>query len=261
MQLKPAWITERGGADIMNIMKVKRLFPMLALLLFAAILQGCGGGASTETNPVTESSGNVNSSSYTGPAAQTDDIRSFQVNVWERLRTSSRCGACHVEGGQNPQFVRGDDINLAYAVANPLIDLDNPASSRLVTKVGGGHNCWLSNDAACATAITSYIEAWAEGSTGGARTIQLVAPLVKVPGATRTFPSDENATDFENTVWPILTANCATCHASTAATPQQPYFASDDVAEAYTAVQSKINLNDPALSRLVLRLRDEFHNC
>ncbi len=33
------------------------------------------------------------------------------------------------------------------------------------------------------------------------------------------------------------------------------------LAIAYEAAKSKINLDDPALSRLVLRLRNEFHNC
>ena len=30
---------------------------------------------------------------------------------------------------------------------------------------------------------------------------------------------------------------------------------------AYAAIKSKINLDNPAASRLVVRLRDEFHNC
>ena len=31
--------------------------------------------------------------------------------------------------------------------------------------------------------------------------------------------------------------------------------------EAYAAARVKINLDEPALSRLVVRLRSEFHNC
>ncbi len=41
----------------------------------------------------------------------------------------------------------------------------------------------------------------------------------------------------------------------------QPFFASNDPDEAYAAVRSKINLDNPASSRLVVRLRSEFHNC
>ncbi len=233
----------------------------LTLLGLALLLEACGGGASTETNPPTSNGGNVNSSSYSGPNAQTDDIRAFQTELWENLRVDTRCGACHVEGKQSPQFVRQDDINLAYAQANPLVDLDSPANSRLVTKVAGGHNCWLPNAAACATAITAYIENWAAGSSSGGRQIQLVAPPAKTPGSTKTFPVDVADTTFATTVWPLLTANCAGCHVDTSATPQAPFFASSVLADAYVAAQAKINLNDPALSRLVVRLRDEFHNC
>ncbi len=240
----------------------------LFIMLSAGLLQGCGGGASTQTNPVTTTTGTVTSSSYTGPTAQTEDVRAFQVNVWERLRDSNRCGACHIEGGQSPEFVRQDDVNLAYAVANPLIDLDNPGNSRLVTKVGGGHNCWLPNAAACATAITSYIEDWAAGAAGGGRQIQLIAPVAKAPGQTKTFPNDVVSGEyaaalasFGANVHPLLTTHCAGCHVDTSPTPQAPFFASGVVADAYVAAQSKINLNDPALSRLVVRLRDEFHNC
>ena len=42
---------------------------------------------------------------------------------------------------------------------------------------------------------------------------------------------------------------------------QQPFFADADVDTAYAAIKSKINLGNPAASRLVVRLRDEFHNC
>ena len=238
-----------------------RLPRALLLMLSIGLLHGCGGGASTQTNPLTTNSGTVNSSSYTGPSAQTEDVRAFQINVWEHLRDSNRCGACHVEGGQSPEFVRQDDVNLAYTVANPLIDLDNPGNSRLVTKIAGGHNCWLPSDAACATAITSYIESWAAGASSGGRQIQLVAPIAKTPGSTKTFPADVNTTTFKTTVWPLLTANCSGCHVDTSPTPQAPFFASPVVADAYAAAESKINLNDPSLSRLVVRLRDEFHNC
>ena len=47
----------------------------------------------------------------------------------------------------------------------------------------------------------------------------------------------------------------------TAATPQAPYLSDTDAQTAYEAAKSKINLDTPANSRLVLRLRNEFHNC
>ena len=213
--------------------RLLQVFLVVAMML----LGGCGGGASTETNPLTTNNTTVNSSSYSGPNAQTEDIRAFQVNVWEPLRDSNRCGACHIEGGQSPMFVRQDDVNLAYSEANPLISLDSPAASRLVTKVGEGptgHNCWLPSVAACQTAITGYIENWAAGTSE----IQLVAPTARAPGSTKSFPALHSDTIFETTVYPLLRANCIGCHINTSATPQTPFFASDDVAEAYEAAKS-----------------------
>ncbi|HHH42511.1 MAG TPA: LamG domain-containing protein [Gammaproteobacteria bacterium] len=236
-------------------------------LLAAMLLSACGGGASTETNPtagLSNNTGNLGISAYTGPNAQTADIRAFQVNVWEPLRVPTKCGACHSPTvGQTPMFVRDDNVNDAYAAANPLIDLDNPAASRLVTKVAEGHNCWVSSPAACATAITGYIQDWAAGTAGGGKQILLTAPVIKDPGATLTFPATAAETAFASTVWPLVrgTAQCVNCHIDSSATKQQPYFASDDVDEAYEAIKSKINLNDPASSRVVIRLRDQFHNC
>jgi hypothetical protein len=273
MRLKPAWVTEKEklGDTVMNKSIVRFFFSdrsnggssvlrTLALLFAAALLHGCGGGASTESNPLTTND-TVSTSGYTGPSAQSNDIAEFQLNVWNPLHSANACVACHIEGGQSPQFVRADDINLAYAEALSLVDRDNPANSRLVTKVAGGHNCWLPDVAACETAMTAFISSWVSASSDGGRQIQLVPPVVKTPGATKTFPDDVNTTNFATTVWPVLTANCSGCHVDTAQNAQSPFFASPVVADAYAAVTSKINLNDPALSRLVVRLRDEFHNC
>ncbi len=232
-----------------------------AVLAIAGLLQACGGGASTESNPVTSNSGSVSTTQYTGPSPITEDVRAYQTNVWQNINSSNRCGACHVENGQTPLFARNDDINQAYTAVLPLVDLTNPANSRLVTKVAGGHNCWDASDAACRKLMISYIERWAAASGGssGGRQIQLVAPVSNPPGTTKTLPAD--STLFGATVHPVLTANCAGCHAETAQNPQSPFFASADVDDAYTAVQSKIDLNNPAASRLVVRLRSEFHNC
>ena len=241
-----------------------------ALLLAAFLLSACGGGASTNSNPtagLTNNTGGLGISAYTGPNALTTDIRGFQVNVWEPLRASNKCGACHSPGvGQAPMFVRDDDVNQAYDAASPLIDLGNPAGSRLVSKVSEGaegHNCWLPSIPACTTAITGYIENWAAGAAGGGKQILLSAPVIKDPGATRTFPATADLTAFSTTVYPLVrgAGQCMDCHIDSSATKQQPYFASDDIDEAYEAIKSKINLNDPASSRVVIRLRDEFHNC
>jgi len=231
------------------------------LLLSLLILGGCGGGADT----VQLTAANLPpTSNYTGPAPATGDVQSFMINVWENLRPNNRCGACHSDdGGQSPMFARDDDVNLAYAAANPLVDLALPSDSRLVTKVAGGHNCWLTSPQACADIITTWIEAWA-GDTGSSagRQIVLTAPVIQDVGQSRNFPADSSAFAAAGGIYELLIAyQCSDCHATASDTPQTPFFADGNVDVAYGAVKQKINLDDPAGSRLVVRLRDEFHNC
>jgi hypothetical protein len=136
----------------------------------------------------------------------------------------------------------------------------------MVIKVGGGHNCWLSSSAACGDILTTWITNWA-GSTAqtAARKIELEPPVLRDPGQSKNFPLD--ATAFAGTVYPLLEQFCSECHSSTSALKQQPFFAegppsdADSVALAYEAAKSKINLDDPAISRFVVRLRAESHNC
>ncbi|HIP53351.1 MAG TPA: LamG domain-containing protein, partial [Chromatiales bacterium] len=170
-------------------------------------LSGCIDGVTTSQNPVTS---NKEVPDYTGPAARTADVQAFKLSVWDNLKPKNRCGACHVEGGQAPAFVRQDDINLAYNEANGITNLFDPPNSRMVTKVAGGHNCWLDSDDACAAVITAYIEAWAGDSAGGGRTIELKAPPIKDAGASKSFP--EASDQFAASVHPLLTAHCSSCH-------------------------------------------------
>ena len=230
----------------------RALVPVLVL----ALLAGCGGGAKTVENPVTSGGAPP---TYSGPPPATADVQAFKINVWDNLKASNRCGNCHGAGGQAPQFVRQDDVNLAYAAANGVVTLSSPRDSRMVTKVGGGHNCWLASAAACADILTTWITTWAGTSLAGGGGVELKDPPLRDPGASKSFPAAPDL--FASTVHPLLEEYCARCHTSSAAGAQSPYFASSDVAEAYDAVRVKINLDQPELSRLVLRLRSEFHNC
>jgi hypothetical protein len=235
----------------------------VATVAIVSLTACAGGGADTEINPAT---GAVTISTYTGPAPATADVQSFKINLYDNIRSNNRCGACHsVEGGQTPMFARGDDVNLAYAEANGVVNLATPADSLMVDRVANGHNCWLSSDAACADILTTWITNWAgDLVTGGARAIELEAPLsLRDPGASKHFPDDPGL--FQATVYPVLTQFCSGCHASDANFMQSPFFAengsTEAVAVAYEAVKPKIDLDDPAASRLVVRLREEFHNC
>ncbi len=230
------------------------LIPLSLATLMTLGLQGCQDGVSTESQPVTS----VTSSTYSGPAARTADIQNFRVSLWEPLRAENRCGACHNTGGQAPNFVREDDVNLAYEAVNPYINRLQPDESSLVIKVANGHNCWEASSSACASIITNYIEAWVgTGATTG-REIELEAPVDHVVGESKQFPDD--STLFAAYVHPLLTTYCVNCHIETATAPQSPYFADGDVGVAYAAVKNAIDLDTPSNSRLVQRLL-ELHNC
>ena len=231
---------------------------LVALIPVVLTLGGCGSGsgATTAANPVTTTPDATN---YTGPPPQTEDVQRFKLNVWDRLVPTNRCGTCH-EPDQAPRFVRADDINLAYSEANTVVDLTDPASSRMVVKVRGGHHCWLASDSACGDIVQQFIEAWAGDSVGGGgKVIQLVAPTIKDPGASKNFPSDPGL--FANTVHPLLVAHCANCHVEASVTAQPPFFAESDAAVAYEGAKSKMDIDTPANSRFVLRLGSEFHHC
>jgi len=239
-----------------NAPRYHEILTVCLLLLFAAGITACGG-ESTEANPVTTTSSVA--LNYSGPVPATTDVQAFKLNLWDNLMGQDRCGSCHGNGGQAPTFVNGIDINLAYAAAKTVVDLTNPGSSRMVTKVAGGHNCWLASNSACADLISAYITAWAGGGNITGNTIQLIAPPLMNPTDSKSFPADSGL--FAATVHPLLTMHCTACHVDSASNAQSPFFADNDPDKSYAAARAKMDLDNPANSRFVLRLRDEFHNC
>lgn len=258
-QLFIAW---ENNMKITQINNLRNLFSQpttnssLLALAFLFISACSGGGAEVEDNP--EQAPPPSSTNYSGPPPNTDDVQSFKLAVWDNLSGQNRCGQCHGIG-QVPDFVNLDDVNIAYAAANTIVDLSSPKDSRMVTKVGSGHNCWLTSDSACADTITSFITTWAGETAGSSNAVALEEPPLKDPGTSKSFPDDSTA--FAATIHPVLLANCASCHTDAAALPIAPFFAQADPDAAYEAAKSKINLDTPANSRFVLRLRNEFHNC
>lgn len=239
------------------MLKLDRIIAPLFATAALALLAACsGGGAPTQANPVLQA---PTVPDYAGPAAANADVQAFKVNLWDNIKTGNRCGACHNATGQSPRFARNDDVNLAYQDAVALVNLTQPDQSRLVSKVGGGHNCWLQAASACGDTMTVWIRNWAGAIAGGGKTIALKEPVVKDVGASKTFPTGSAL--YGSTVYPLVRQFCSRCHAPAASTPQAPYFAAPDLGAAYDAVRSKINLDDTSKSRLVVRLRDEFHNC
>ena len=256
---------------------------LILLLSFLTILSlsGCGGGADTEENPNTEV---PVVGVYSGPLAATPDVQKFQDTVWKTLRGTNRCGSCHISGGQSPGFADSNDVNFAYSEAlkvingNLVADLATPANSLMVTKVGLGHQCWLGSASAnvCADEITKLISDWAAPPETTSKEIVLTAPIIRTVDSSKNFPDFSDPTNnFATTVYPVLhdtdKGNCVRCHAETATTKQQPYFAQNNIAAAYEAAKQKINLTTPSQSRFVLRMCDldqtnnprlcEAHNC
>lgn len=228
----------------------------LVAAFLLALLSGCGGGSGADTEDLPDTS-RAPTSNYSGPAPANNDVQAFKLNFWDNLARQDRCSGCHGTNGQSPTFVRNDDINLAYAEANRIVNLSSPVDSLVVSKVGGGHNCWLASDAGCADTLVSYIQRWAGGAGGNvSRVVLSPPPSLYDPGNSKSFPAD--STEFGTTVYPLLRTYCSACHIENG---QTPYIASDDEATSYAAAQSRIDLDTPSNSRLVQRLGNEFHNC
>ncbi len=200
----------------------------LAALVASIALSACGGaGAPTTTNPAPSQT--VTADAYTGPPAATADVTAFQINFWNNVRVQNRCGQCHnaTSPAQMPNFARSDDVNLAYAQANTVVNLATPSTSLIVTKVSGGHNCWLADPNACGQILTTWITNWANAAgASSATTVQLQAPPVQSVGQSLNFPAAY--TEYQQTIYMNITSKyCVRCHATTAdpSVEQSPYFA------------------------------------
>ena len=251
-------------------MKVTRIIGLLTLAASLTLAACGGGGVPTTTLPAAAPTSSANA--YTGPAPATADVQAFEVNFWNNVRVQNRCGQCHnaTTPAQMPNFARSDNVNLAYAQANTVVNLANPATSMIVTKVSGGHNCWLADNNACGTILTTWISNWA-GATGAASatTVQLTAPPVQSVGQSLNFPA--TGTDYQNTVYTLTSKYCVRCHSSTAgATQQSPFFADPQIATAYPAAIPKIDFTGcipfnattcGTNSRFYQRLLTDNHNC
>ena len=96
-------------------MSKKWTYLLSALLILALMLAACGGGAETTDNPINPGGGTSNNAPYTGPVARDASVLAFQQEFWANAKTTDRCGSCHNESiGQQPMFVRNDDVNMAY---------------------------------------------------------------------------------------------------------------------------------------------------
>jgi len=244
---------------------------ILVLVLAVMGLSGCGGGASTESTP----GNNLQNTNYYGNI-NGDLHRGYAIAVWPNLSPANRCGgACHVVNGSGRGAFVDNDIEVAFNAAVPaLINTTNPSQSILVERMRAGHNCWHGNSGTdrdlCASDMIGYINDMLgiTPTTGGGEEISLSPPPNpnKIPGDTRTLPATatSGSPSFETAVYnPVMRPQCMECHRENAdqgTPPQSPFFASDDVNSAYEAAKTKMNLDDPASSRVVQRLM-QGHNC
>ncbi|MGD9842014.1 MAG: hypothetical protein AB7U99_03795, partial [Steroidobacteraceae bacterium] len=65
----------------------------LATLSLLATLAACSGGADTEQNADTATTGAL-SINYIGPAPSSTDVQAFKNEFWVNVVSSSRCGGC-----------------------------------------------------------------------------------------------------------------------------------------------------------------------
>ena len=252
-------------------MNLTRITGLLTLAASFALSACSGGGAPTTATPASAPSSSANA--YTGPAPATADVQAFEINFWNNIRVQNRCGQCHnaTTPAQMPNFARSDDVNLAYAQANTVVNLAQPSTSLIVTKVSGGHNCWLADSSACGQILTTWISNWAGATgTGSATQVQLVAPPVQSVGQSLNFPASSN--DYAATVYTLTSKYCVRCHSTTAsaATEQSPYFADPTLSTAYPAAIPKIDFTGctpfnaatcGTNSRFYQRLLTDNHNC
>ena len=234
-----------------------------AVLALLGALAACGGGGGPSVTVNQPTGLNGGAQAYSGPAAQDADVLAFQINLWQNITPSDRCGGCHHAGGQSPQFARADNVNLAYQAVLPLVNLANPSQSTLVLKVGSGHNCWVADPSACAATMLVWIQNWIGAGSSSTSTVKLQAPPVQAAGGGKQFPATATAGNpsFQSSIYPLLSTFCSGCHSESSGTAQQPYFASSNLAEAYAAAQPKINLQTPNLSRFYERLANDLHHC
>jgi hypothetical protein len=242
------------------------------LLVCAALLQACssGSGGGGSDRQVDLTAGPVSGEFiYNGPPPASEEVQGFKRSFYDPLAGNDRCGECHTPGKSgSTAFVDQSDVNNAWRNARTVVNLEGPDSSAVVQRIASGHNCWLGAEqtSACAATLTSYIERWAAGTTDSSTTVQLLPRAPVSPSGTKVMPSvlsEITSVDLsaDGELLALLNLYCDSCHSDAATIPQAPFFASGNPDIAYAALRGKIDLVDPAASRVVVRLLTDSHNC
>ena len=132
--------------------------------------------------------------------------------------------------------------------------------SRMVTKVAGGHNCWLASTAACADILTTWISNWAGATAGGSVGVELEAPPLRDPGASKSFPA---APDLVRQHGP--SAARGILRRAATRPPRRLAAAVLRVGRRRRGLRGRARRRStstiPRCRASSLRLRNEFHNC
>lgn len=251
----------------------KHAISALVVIAITTVLSACGG----------DSVGTGSPRENTGPAAGLLDAdqKAFQTELWQPLLLPN-CGGCHKAGGAGIGSF-ADRLNFAqsYTDANARVNKTTVASSLIVTRVAGGHNCWTDCTDAAAQ-LEAGISAWVspdpdeqDADNSDTQdpvdlTAQLSPPPPDLDPTAEALVLDVDDTTQQagfvaNVYNPILSVYCSNCHSNDAldAQKQQPYFADTDPDVAYTAIveNRKVDINNPGNSRIYLRLAQDSHNC
>jgi len=147
--------------------KFKSMYLVFLVLLMSALFVGCG--SDEEEAPLTNT-GNPppNNPSPNDPTASVDEQRAaFETNLYPVLVTN--CGICHAaEGpGETPDFAHQESAR-AYdiVISNTLVNLSNPANSRLVIKPLGKHKCTVPTCTTWSDEILAGVMGWANAVAG-----------------------------------------------------------------------------------------------
>lgn len=239
-------------------------------LVIAAALVACGGTDTGMRNtpnappPVDNTDTGV---VYSGPAIK-PEAQAFAEHLWPLLTTTEVCGSCHGRDGLAPEslwFAQREIMNEAYDAVLPLVDMERPQLSLLVTHVAAGHNPWggLTPSQAGDTILTA-LNRWITAGGGSTNSIVLEPPPVLDAANTLQFTDTVTAAaTYASTIGALvrdpLAANCVSCHAEDAPSRQQPFFASSNDDSAFFAARTLIDLSVPGNSRFIQRMR-ENHN-
>ena len=249
---------------------------LAAACLVLVILTGCVRsedevGSSDDITPTTQTPVDNPSDPTAGDPTQGDpfnDVAAFTTHLHPVLTDMvNMCVSCHT--AQDPAFaVSAAQASYDVVIADSLVSLDTPTNSRLYQRAAvDRHNC--GDDGTCdqaAAALLAGIQGWADEGAAPPPTAgdppedEMPPPVDPDPPMDPPPPSDVAV--FETTLFPLLRdqANfCVSCHG----VAQIPAFAVEDVMSAYNTLisQQKVDLDNPANSRIYLRPAEDRHNC